>query len=331
MAIDSSVQLVQYSPPHSVERSSSKVSDAIVDPASLRGENFSVEGGDEDYWANRQVARNHPTTVMFSEKIFEHKKRNFLRRIPQNEWNAIIQKITRLNHSISLEELTAFRLGNWAHPVFDHADWIYFAFQAYLEDRLDLDTMCKLFLYSACQRQVTIDEIGESDALELLAGKGDCFSVFKSSLGFASFQVVKSDGEFDEPSRSSLRAASREYLDDGEFQVFLNLLSELRPEQTQFFIIQREYDALFDGIREETEWPLFITYSSALGDSQPAVWQTVASPEFIYRMHQARFGENAIRPSPALGYSEIEHLSHPTSRVVSIPSFVPLPKKLLKT
>ncbi len=326
--VNASVQSSSYNVLPPSEPLLPSISEAVVEGADSLRRDFPVQGEIAEYWINRNVSQVHPPAALSAEKISEHRKRNFLRRISDGDWNAILQKIEGLNHSISSEELDAFRLGMWEHPVFDHADWIYFAFQAYLEDLIAPDTMCKLFLYNSCQRQVVLDEAKESDILEMLEGKSGSFSVFNRSSSFETCQVFTANGEVDPRSLDHLKEATKQYLDEREFRDFLSALSELPPEQTQFFIIEREPDSAFDAIRENVEWPLFITCSSNPEDSWLSVWQTVAPPEFIYRMHRARFGENAIRPAPALGYSEIENLSNLTSRIVSIPSFVPLPEKL---
>ena len=78
---------------------------------------------------------------------------NYLRRIPEDQWRAIIQKIEEINHPATEEELLAFEKGKWWHSIFGNDHWPYIAFHGFLEGKLTQTTLNRLFLYQACKKQ----------------------------------------------------------------------------------------------------------------------------------------------------------------------------------
>ena len=228
-------------------------------------------------------------------------KSNFLRRIPEEAWSAILRKIDELNISLSTEILESLSLGKWDHPIFDTADWIYIAFHAYLEGKWDIDTMCKLFLYDACQKQAQKDQ-----------------KIART------YQLINGQGKINRRALALLTRATDGYLSAEEL---VQTFSQMAPEKSQFFALEDPQDALFDFITNPNtpgapHWTLLTVRIRRV------LWQIVASPDFIYALHRAKFGENAIRPIPILGYSQTEKLSDPEARVVAIPSMVALPEQV---
>jgi hypothetical protein len=252
-----------------------------------------------------------------------HRKSNFLRRIPEEEWIVILRKLHR---APSPEESEAFSFGKWDHPIFCVEGWIYRAFYGYLQGTWNVDVMSKLFLYDACQRQVKKNQ--------------NCKKRRKPYL-LKSYQLINSQGEVDQSSLELLSAATAEYLNPQELASLIERLSQIAPEQTQFFAVERLQDDLFDSIARKPpigrlHWTFLTAQTKNRGNSwrsaaapsqRYSLWQVVASPEFIYAIHQAKFKKNAIRPIPILGYSPIEILSNPDARIVCIPSIVSVPEK----
>lgn len=234
------------------------------------------------------------------------KRSNFLRRIPEEEWQQAIQWMEKEGLSASLDELRAFQKGFWKHSVFQNPNWILIAFQAYLEERLDMETMCRLFLYYACLKE-----------------------------DLRTFQLLDEGGNCDPEAWEALRRATRDYLNDEQLTHLHQALAMLPPEETQFFSVHRQMDGLLKAIvGVGLQWPQFTL--GIMGEpklDQTREWcveQMIAPPALIYQIHRARFGENAIRPLPSLGFSHQENLSDPFARVVSIPSFFSLPDNLHK-
>ncbi len=200
---------------------------------------------------------------------FSLRKSNFLRRVPDEEWDAALKIIQELGHVNSAEELNAFHVGQWDHPIFQDPNWIYFAFHEYLQNNLSEDKICKLFLYNECQKTIP------------------------SQLKI--FQLIKY-GQIDQEALDILRKSTRNYLNDEAFEKLINYFLSLPSEDTQFFAVKRLF--------EDPAWTkmsrvldFFMIKELAAGPSQgprkirpmPLFWQTVAAPSFVYAIHKAQY------------------------------------------
>lgn len=246
--------------------------------------------------------------------VSHHRRSEFLRRVPDDEWNACLETMQSEANLATPEDIEDLRQGRWKNLIFEDPYWIYSAFHGYLENRLDKDTMCKLFLYNACLEQAKKDS-PNADPHDRVG----CFQLFNER------------GEVDEDGKKKLREATETYLDEAQFeQLCQNLQTRLfsqenglRPDQTQFFSVRREKDPALIQIAgsDKMRWRLCIM------QKEEQVWQAVMPPELMYEIHRARFGKDAIYPEPIMGYADKEKFSNISTRIASIP-FFRLPKEL---
>lgn len=285
------------------------------------------------YWATRKIIGE--TALVNNVQIGDvskYRNSEFCKRISNSGWNSILKTIESLNHIVTNEELKIFYSGEWTHPIFRNKDWIYFAFHAYLQDKLNINTMCRLFLYNACQKQTEKDSRGEEKGLlERIARAPGLYQTFypEGSKRMKTFQLYDANGTIDPQARERLKVSTETYLKTEERRKKLfELLSHLPPEETQFFAIEEKGDRLLDSIAA-VGFRLFIaSENSSCIKGCKSRWQTVASPLFTEQVHKARSSENAMTQIPILGYSERERLSNPTGRIVFMPSFVSAPKRV---
>lgn len=259
------------------------------------------------YWLGKQIC--HKLVDIQKIKINngpQLKKRGFLRRIPEEDWIQILQKIEQLNHKVLPDERKAFRLGEWNHPIFVNKDWAYFAFHEYLIGNLTVNEISKLLLYDACQRQAESDRINESD------------------LRLQVYQLVDSGGNIDEKALSVLQESTETYLNHEHFNNLIEKLRKMPPEKTQFFSINRNrHDSLFSKITSTSNRVEKIAWKFLTRFYEKNIWQVVVPPELLYEILFSRFQANAMRLIPVIGYSKIEKFSDPNARIIFIPcSFV---------
>jgi hypothetical protein len=240
------------------------------------------------------------------ERIEAHRRSHFLCRIPQEKWEELTKKVQLIEPQSSEEDLQAFQNGKWNHEAFMKPEWIVSAFSQYLEDRIDQDTMCKLFLYDACQTHILEENNPEVPRLQRK-------------------QLFVEQNYYNLKAVQKLQCAVSSYLTQDQFKVFLNYMASIEPSRTQFFLLRRNCDPLLQMIATIKESPLagfFVFPSKGRANS---VWQLIASSDFVYRIFWARFLDQAMKPSPSVGYRAIEKLSDPNFRVMGIPFFDLLP------
>lgn len=233
-------------------------------------------------------------------------KRDFIKRISQDEWDQVMAVERR---RASDEEVEDLRWGRWDRPIFQEANWIYSAFDAYLENRLDQETMCTLFLYDACCK--TREKEG---------------TPLKS---LQAHQLYDEHGRINKGVLHVLKEATKEYLSPEQFLQLIETFKSWPAHRTQFFAITRFDDPLLRDIAHPNElnWGLFVR-RLGLCDGVERVQQMVVPPHLMYAIHKAKWGDNAMLPDPALGFSWKEKLSDTSKRVVSIPSFFLLPERV---
>ena len=219
----------------------------------------------------------------------------YLKRIPENEWQEFLHQMQGVGRRPLLQELEAFQLGQWNHPVFLEPNWCYSAFHAYLKGRLDENGMNKLFLYKAC-----------SDQTKELNKK------------FEKHQLRNDDGTLNEEAFDLLEKSIRrcECFTERDLERIGEMLATLRPDQTQFFIIGNKND-LFQRVATSIGFCTLDPYT-----------QVVLPPDLAYKILQVKCGKNTMAPRCVLGFWDEELFSNPSERIICIPSFFKLPKHL---
>lgn len=257
--------------------------------------------------------------------VYDYKSNNFLKRISQQDFESLTQQMKDRGRTLTEEELQAFQKGKWHHRIFADHEWPLLALQAYLNGRLDNDTMCKLFLYDACMQQHNTDCQVNPEIPTPVA-----------------HQLYSDSGCLNESVKKTLRAATQYYLDESQFEIFCAKLQKLPPEKTQFFTLYRSMDEILCAIligdelinlQEEEElklrWPLgAIDFRPNFVNGKWWTTQFIATPQFIHLMQQTKHPDNTVFPEPHLGFSETEAMDL-DSRVVSIPCpLIKLPEKI---
>lgn len=251
------------------------------------------------------------------DRFEKHRKSNFLKRVSIEEWDGVLEKIQNLKSRASLKEIQAYKAGDWDHSAFQKEDWIYTAFHAYLEDRLDKDQMCKLFLYWECCEQAKKDGAPLAPP-SFCHDRLSCFQ--KKEQRLKSYQLY-SQGKIDRHALAVLKKATKSYLDEDQISLVLKAFQDLPEEAGQFFCIQREPDLLFDLLTASAQRGLFL-FSYFTGNKKV---QLVAPPQFTQIIHQVKYPKSAILAEPVLGYSTKEKLSDFKKRVIFIPSIFSAP------
>lgn len=235
------------------------------------------------------------SSVPAIQNIFQ--KRDFLRRIPQNNREPLLRKVNSIERKyLSSDTFTAFRLGIWDDPIFKHPEWPLMAFKAYLEDDLEEKELPKLLLYDNCKHEGLPQH------------------------GVATHTLVNPEGAevFEKGLTGFLH-------DEALADLMEHLTLKLPPEAGQFFEIHqpRVKGSLLEGI-QKTEFHPF------LRQTEEEFIQSVIPPELLQEMLQFHFGQIARLPKPVLGFFQKEKMSLPDQRVVSLSlrHYVPLPKKL---
>lgn len=255
------------------------------------------------YWRKKTVTPLSLQPEVHPPPIEDGQRNHFLKRIPEAAWKEIHEQIPE--EPIHEEVLKAFQTGNWQNPVFYKNNWIYLAFGAYLARKLDLDQMCTLFLFQECQKQ----------------------------KGFQQFQLYPSYKKINAAALIALAKVTHKYLSREQFQNLIDEMALFPIEKTYFFQIEPHLDPLLERVTqtEETKYNLGLFIMNDETDHPELSlfrFQMILPPHFAYQVHRAKFGENAVHPTPILGFNHNENLSNPTSRVVSIPGFDLLPKKV---
>ncbi len=232
------------------------------------------------------------------------KKRDFLRRSQLEEWNGLLNKIGTLNRSpLSIAAIEAFRLGKWDHPIFKHQDWPVLVFYAYLEGLLEEKYLHKLVPFDACCRET------------------------HPNHPVRTFQLIDRERNVNPEALAVLQRGMEGYFSKQCIKAIVEKLRALPPETSQFFEIHQS--------KEASDTFHYLTYT----DFHPFLCQdafgknyiqTVLPPEFVYEILKVRFGKNARRPNPVLGYHKIEKMSLVDQRVValSLGDYIKLPKQL---
>lgn len=237
-----------------------------------------------------------------------HRKSDFLRHIPKARWDKIIQEIEEIGRRVTEDELNDLVEGKWKRPIFQDPNWIYFAFQAYLEDRLDQEAICKLFLYDTALKEALEDTPVQT------------------------YRVFSSPQMYSKRSLQVLNGAVTSYLDKDAFGRLVTALSLLPPHHTQFFLVKRMFDPALKTIAHPEsiiKFGLMTLQGEKNQCSEGRLWQVIAPPKFMDEIHKAKFGNKAMESNPCLGPHEFPKLSDPNSRIASIPSsLVPLPPSL---
>lgn len=257
------------------------------------------------------IASSYPNKL--GGDLAAHRKSEFLRHIPKTRWDKIIQEIEEIGRRVTEDELNDFVEGKWKRPIFQDPNWIYFAFQAYLEDRLDQETICKLLLYDTALKEALEDTPVQT------------YQVFPSPQ-------TSSKKTCSKRSVQVLNRAVTSYLDKDAFNRLGKALSRLPPHQTQFFAVKRMFDTALTTMahpESNIKFDLMTIQGEKNQCSEGMVWQVIAPPKFMDEIHKARFGAKAMRSNPCLGPAKFPKLSNPDTRIVSIPSsLVPLPPSL---
>lgn len=230
-------------------------------------------------------------------------KTDFLRRIPKEEREAILKQIDLLKEPLSQQELKAFINGEWSHSIFKQENWPLLALKAYLEGLLNETTVSKLFLYDRCVLESTeLYPMRTYQIVENDQGKSSWAAFKKFSVGLGQYYSVKeketiveklmkmplSTGQFFTVTRPSLFDTYQKIDSDAKAKKLIDVCSYLIYGQFPFLQIDQDC-------------------------------QLVIPPELLNIIYEVKFGGNAIKTNPVIGYFKIEKLSNKDSRVVAIP------------
>lgn len=232
--------------------------------------------------------------------------RDFLRRIKPKEWASILDQIKGLDRtSLSMKVLDAFELGKWDHPIFKRPNWLLLAFYAYLEGLLEEKYLPKLILFDACCKETT------------------------PNYGVRTFQLIDQKGNIDPDAIAICKREMKGLFNNKCIQSVIETLCNLPPEMSQFFQIQQPIDSR-SLLKKLSLLPFFPFLAEDA--SSNAFVLTVFPPEFVYEILKVRFGENAVRPNPVIGYFKKEMMSSAGKRVISLAfsDYVKLPEALHK-
>jgi len=221
-------------------------------------------------------------------------KGEFLKRIPKEQKEGITRVMAE---SPSLEdwEVQSLQKRNWGDPgsIFQKkGDWLYRAMKAYSEKKIDEKILAHLFLYDSCKDCLGFTIYSGTHARNLLLNIWH--QRFSPSLQMDSNEVDRSK-RFD-----PLASFSEEECQIFSFQVGPN-------PATVFRVIAK-------GIESHSQ--RLYPFVNMKGPEYLDV--LMIPPNLFQQFLNLKFGSQAIECSPVIGYRDIEKLSDPTKRVVSI-------------
>ncbi|MDP1880857.1 MAG: hypothetical protein Q8K60_07950 [Parachlamydiaceae bacterium] len=199
---------------------------------------------------------------------------DFIRRIPIHEWKEIAQLIKK-SPPLLEEQIQAFKIGQYDHPVFQEKEWPALALKAYFEQKIDRNQITTLLLYDGIKQ---LEPAKLKNNREIPVKLEVCYLFDKNNI-----------------------------IDS---KVFINLLNNL-----DFYIVNLEFSAqeqkeLITALSSKNQFenPHFFIYSKF-----PASPQILLPPNLINILLKIK-SKHAIRFNPVLGHSLRDDFTHKTYR-----------------
>jgi hypothetical protein len=231
-----------------------------------------------------------------------HRKSQLFRRLPQEDFNKIVEKIGSLP-KLDEGEIEALLHGNINHPLFKEVHWTDKAMKAYLENQIDSSTLHRLMIFAACEKEcgsVTSIKVFEGNGIEILKEAMDC--------------RVQSDDDQKETAAS----INESFLTEQQWNQVLEKL-KTKPDKAQFFLIPYPYT-------ESTLWNALENIKRGFDRSRMLLVRTesgpkiaILPPDLLTEIWKAKYGgENVPTPLNIFGQRSTECLSKNT-RPIRIP------------
>lgn len=281
----------------------------------LKKVELSHAGLSEDELMISQNGVSHPViTLSLPPLEMKHSenelfKQDFLRRIPKQTQVDLTTQMLQLKPA-SLEQIKAFKNGEWEHPIYKEDKWLDLAFRAFLDRFFDEMTMAKLCLYQQCVQESPV----------------------------RAYQLMDEEGILQEESVRLLEKGLAQYFNADDKLRLREEIAKLLAHDGQFFavnspIFKESEESIAQKIESGIEVDImayffFLNKHTFLLIEEEEL-QLVVPPLLLQAILRSKFGANAMQPNPVLGFFKKDVLSHPEKRIVAIPSpFAKQPKKV---
>ena len=222
------------------------------------------------------------------------KIKEFFRRVEKKEFASFLKEMKQLP-PLTKEQLNALKSQDWKNPIFADPNIERYALRALIYGQLDRLQLSEILLFIECT---------------------------KRNKNCETLQLYSEPGVRNEAAIERFKSSLTGYTDK-EIEVFLQAMSELPPQNTQFYSVPvrhylQETGELDIGIMERVVGSKYRFLIEKRGDLD---CQMVLHPRLMNGLLRAKYGEQAMIANPILGESlSAENFKNPRRRDALIPS-----------